>query len=610
MDKLSPSSPLTDYLSEFLQSEVFGKGPGGQNGRLETTTSLSRSGLDGLGHLSKLLGVMERMGELREANQQLRQKCAYLEDTKMLLRVQNIQLLMEQSQEESGQKRRSKTGQSRKGSAVVHGVRSLKGPRRNSTDARRGSLAKMHQQRSQSVSSICELVDLDLSRLEDGSPAGKPEEPEKRKDPRKSRASEERRSLKLQEKWKQVKKVFSGKSEAASRAEHGAVSAELLLRTNSRRASRSSTQSLNKSSSCSVSGELSSHRLNQSILLSPVIQGVPLMMDEEPLSPRTPSIILAESSHPRSNSLQVSSIASDSLSKNSCSEISEGCTVAFSQGDESDDSAFTPWVQRTPTRRQSSPLMSVSEPPPRSATTTGDLLSVDSTSVHLLGRSSSFKVTKAAPEVAGDDPASKSLPSTPIQPTQTSNDANPQLGHTLLSPDAIGRKTKGPWGMVKDIIQTRRESLKSKNGKAEDDDDAKEEEASEDIPAELGPTPRTPRKLNSRKMSVTPNLPMRFTFFKNSADTSPLPSLPTSAGGKRYSLSSTVMSPGSPVDLATLFGKRDLLRSLSFLDYVNVVDGEITIQPLRMFECLNMQEQNQKTFRGVCTELDRVFLHF
>src|SRR6218665_1760159 len=230
MDKLSPSSPLTDYLSEFLQSEVSGKGPGGQNGRLETTTSLSRSGLDGLGHLSKLLGVMERMGELREANQQLRQKCAYLEDTKMLLRVQNIQLLMEQSQEESGQKRRSKTGQSRKGSVVVHGVRSLKGPRRNSTDARRGSLAKMHQQRSQSVSSICELVDLDLSRFEDGSPAGKPEEPEKRKDPRKSRASEERRSLKLQEKWKQVKKVFSGKSEAASRAEHGAVSAELLLR--------------------------------------------------------------------------------------------------------------------------------------------------------------------------------------------------------------------------------------------------------------------------------------------------------------------------------------------------------------------------------------------
>lgn len=569
MDKecKSTKSPLTDFLSEFLALDAPGKGVDGQNGSLEPT-SPTRSGVGGLEHLNKLLSVMERMEELREANQHLQHRCAFLEDTKMLLKVQNIQLLMEQSSEEPRKKRRSMTGQ-RKGSAV--GSRLLPGQhRRNSADARRSSLVKMHQQRSQSVSSMCELVDLDLSLIEVGTgSAEKPGAAETQKEPRKSRTSEERRSLKLQEKWKQVKKVFSGKSEAAeSRTEHGAVSAELLLKTNSRRASRSSTQSLNKNRSYSVTGECSALQPNQITSMSSVKQRV--LLNEEPLSPRTPSIILAESPKPprNSNSQQVSSITSDSLSKNSYSEIPEEGN-ALSPGDDSDDSAFTPWVQQTPKRRQSSPLMSVSQPP--GSTITGGLLSVDSTSVHVLGRSSSFKVSKAAPEVGGEDTASKSLPSTPIQPTQTSTDSNPQLGHTLLLPDAVGRKTKGPWGKVKGIIQTRRESLKSRSGKGDDDLDDAKEETLQDNAAELGPTPGVTstsakiRKLNSRKLSVTPNLPMRFAFFKNAENTSPQQSVPTSSGGKRYSLSSTVMPSGSPVDLATLFGK-SFLSSISLID--------------------------------------------
>lgn len=508
-----PTDPWSDVQS--TSPEVLGPAP---------------TRVDGVDHLRKLLIVLERMEELREENHLLQHRCAFLEDTKMLLSQQNSILMLEHA---SGKMvyRKSKSLQSGIGGDVIHlQVKSLPSQRRSSADDRRqGAAARMHDQRSLSVSSICDLVEMEIDADQGtGGGGGGGRTPAASSQP-----SDERRSMKIQKTWKQVKNAFSGKVET------GSVSAEMLLRSNSRKAEgwkrrKDTFHSLSASpSSVQQQQQQSSNAKNKK-----------KKEDEKQI----PSIVLS------TKATDGTTESLPSMAVNCSEEIDaeeEGKKEKRLRPNDDDEESSTippsPWLQQTPLRRRSSPLPGASDGPQAMqgrSTGRGALLAVDSGGGDGIARSSSFRSPKAAPEVEKEGSCSKSLPTTPVEPSQTAAAAT--------TATEGGRKTKGPWGKVMDILQPRRGSLKNgRGGGGGGDDDVSEDSKDETL------LPQS-NAVSESSSTNTPSVAMRSSYRKASAVSSSSKAIerPGSTRSQRYSLSSSsVTSPVSPMNLASLFGK-------------------------------------------------------
>ncbi len=422
----------------------------------------------GMDHLGNLVRLMEQMSVLREQNVNLKRKCAYLEDTKCLLRVQNRMLL---------------TKDHGKGSRIHHKSfsksQSDSSDMDNSIKEPRNKPLKL-QHRSQSVGSISvdDLVGIELELVggEKGQHVSAIKSPEKcPKDINKFEAIFSK--SKITSKWERVKKVFSGKPEHTT-TKTETISAEQLVRANSKHIhiSHPMHPSLLQSKSHDGVTGMNSSSLNNSSIDSPEIRDDRNMlkpnmvtdMEGPPPSPNStqsepiaiPSVVMDDNDiyedvmpppHDMSleNDAPSSSLASSIISEDGSSEIKP------SQRDSNKSPAIEEkippqksnylTVQNQLKRRKSSPTLTLSEereldnldlqPPQRSPR---------------LGRSASFKASKSnINSTLSEETCSKTLPKS-----------------------TESRKARSAWGRVKEIIHTRKDSLKLKNKRSNSAGDA------------------------------------------------------------------------------------------------------------------------------------------
>lgn len=433
----------------------------------------------GVEHLDNLVRLLEQLTKVKQQNRCLRKKCQYLENTKSLLYVHNMMLKTQMSKSGSPKiKGRSKSAKiPGRSKVLLHQHVSdgeILGHHYASDSSDDGDLREQTTswtkpnkltQRSQSVGSInVDLVDIDLTL---GAGHIVQHHLSKRQD---KIAKEFNRfeamfsKSKISSKWERVKKVFSGKPETSTKSEHATITAEQLVRANSKYASKppSSLPQMipGASSSTHDSSEKQSRTSTSpsSPTTGPGEPSSPTSLENEPIIPCViaddqdtyeeilvmggmDSFLDLESNH---GNHSPSPYSDDGQMETRFPTPKPGSMSASSDAEKS-KSNFLTVQQSSLRRRQSSPTLCMSDDSDaRSTEARGDSLELPRTPT--IQRSSSFKVTKSTESFAdvSDD---------------SSNRATTPKG-------SEGRKYhshRSAWGRVKDIIHTRKDSLKRKN---------------------------------------------------------------------------------------------------------------------------------------------------
>ena len=386
--------------------------------------------------LEHLVKVLEQLSYLRHQNEQLRRKCVFLEDTRYLLQVQNDMLMARdhgRSRTLFKQNQRmmqffdtatSKMGldmtpirthhmrhPSESSDILLHSTPQDKG----------GKLV-----RSQSDGSL-DLVDMEFS-IESAHESSHTTSVEKTttspttREYFMSRADFHKKSRKLQQKWERVKKVFSGKPEHSTKPD--AVSAEQLVQANT-----------SKPPEKDRPPDLEN-------LPKPGILLVGASTEE---APPTPNSIQSEPPEVHAHSEQQAHLedvatAGKLKRSHSADSITSGSSNAnqrFVFDDRSLSNQSQCSLDRTRylrlegrlERRRSSPTLSIHD-------NDKDYITVPGGTPRLI-RSSSMKLMKSSTDL----------------------DMDGQSGKRVISSDAA-KKAKAAWVRVKDIIHTRKDSLK------------------------------------------------------------------------------------------------------------------------------------------------------
>ena len=384
--------------------------------QVSLTPAFVRSPCDGVDHLNKLLKIMCELKTLREQNASLERECSEMRDSQRMLKLRNNMLMYSARQvaRYHSTKRHAKS--------IQVGSRSRQ-QRVGRTDS--GQRERHIFQHSLSVGSVhCETETSDhtTKAVTVPQPCEEKRKPEGSGKP--FARGERKRSKKLQEKWEQVKKVFSNKQEAGQAIlEDGIMEDDVQKRETRRfRRNKNSLPSMRHSSAAHEEEFLQQVTYERSVSLSnydanPEIQKADAGVESNELWTRQEDMII--------NTVR--------------------------------ENLFVPALHHSPVdRRQSNPAPS----PVRLAVTDG--LSK--------ARASSFKIPKVVAETV-EGSSSKSLPTTPVEPASIMEEEAKKAGllTTLSIVDDI-KRARTAWDKVKDIIQTRRDSLKKKGGQPYDDD--------------------------------------------------------------------------------------------------------------------------------------------
>lgn len=198
----------------------------------------------GLEHLDNLVRIMTQLSQLRDENSHLRKQCDFLQNTKSLLKIQNDMVHMKSMRSKTKPHTRLMQYLSTPGHTLRarDSSRSLASP--ESTIGMVEPLVRKPvklQHRSQSMGSIDMLdVELDVA-AENHKSAGKPVK-------ERGMRSRENKKSKRFSKWYRMKKVFTGKPEPSHKPDSsGTISAEQLMKVNSRRPRSTSSTGRDKS---------------------------------------------------------------------------------------------------------------------------------------------------------------------------------------------------------------------------------------------------------------------------------------------------------------------------------------------------------------------------
>ena len=187
----------------------------------------------GLEHLDNLVRIMTQLSQLRDENSHLRNRCDFLQNTKSLLKIQNDMVHMKSMRSKTKPHTRLMQYLSTPGHTLRarESSRSLLSP-----DPLAGAMmeplvrkpVKLHH-RSQSMGSI-DMLDVEMDAANENHKSE--EKPVKERGMR----SRESKKSKRFSKWYRMKKVFTGKPEPSHKPESsGTISAEQLMKVNSRR---------------------------------------------------------------------------------------------------------------------------------------------------------------------------------------------------------------------------------------------------------------------------------------------------------------------------------------------------------------------------------------
>ena len=415
-------------------------------------------GQAGLEHLSHLVCLMEQLSKLHEQNTKLKRRCVYLKDTQLLLRLQNKHLLNQPVRKDSRARIRPRGTM-----ASLKSPKQKKGYISDSSDGE--CLPAMEPrnkmklaQRSLSVGSI-NVIDLEK-------PVGKTEKGKETK----RLESVFSRSV-LTSKWERVKKVFSGKPETPTKAEPTTITAEQLVRANSRQSSSSVRHTSRHHHHHHHHRTLTSSKSYDGGALLPFVgedlyfeYNLDRTNDFTPQSPISicssdtpiPSVVTEpyEGTPTADSGLELeaqgSSMGSSVLSEESESRVHTYATRPGSDDDHLHHTQYLSVVNHM-RRRQSSPALSMQEEAMHHDQLTREL----SAPSPRLSRSSSFRSNKA------DAP----------NPCSTPEPAPPASEEHTRPRDKV-RSTRSAWGRVKDIIHTRKDSLKRRNRRSHSAGDA------------------------------------------------------------------------------------------------------------------------------------------
>ena len=461
----------------------------------------------GLEHLDNLVRLLEQLTELKAQNRSLRKKCHYLENTKSLLQVHNVMLKdhghTSGSPKVRGRSRSTKHSVSRSkvlqhqhvsdGGLLGHYVSDSSDEEdREQTRTKPNKLT----QRSQSVGSInVDLVDIDLTLGTTHTSLIHHHHHQRHRISKRSdkhskdfnRFESMFSKSKISSKWERVKKVFSGKPEASSKSpEPATISAEQLVRANSKYCKPpSSLPQMIPGAFADPGAMLERHMRASTSPTSPTLEpSSPVSVESEPVIPSViaddqdiseqmlvaggvDSVVDVDGgssscgggTSPAATSVDdidfrllppPSPSPSSTSSKPPASPPIMADTEQHQQQQQQKSSNFLTVKQTSLRRRQSSPTLCLSDDSDAaSAEIRGDSLELPR-SPHMK-RSSSFKVTKSSETF-----------------TDVSDDSSTKSG-AAGSKGAAGEGSRkyhshrSAWGRVKDIIHTRKDSLKRKN---------------------------------------------------------------------------------------------------------------------------------------------------
>ena len=426
----------------------------------------------GLGLLGNLVRLLDHLSNLKEQNQGLRRKCIYLEHTKSLLYVHNVMLKSQGvsggSPKVRGRFKSSMKSGTRKSLQHQHisdgGLIGYSHFDSDSSDeevttheptSSRNKLNKLTQ-RSQSVGSInVDLVDIDLTLGTAHVTRHKTTVDKHSKDVNRFEAMFSK--SKISSKWERVKKVFSGKPEQSPKSEPATITAEQLVRANSKYTRAPSLLQMGQGASTTDPNDQPTR-----VSTSP---GSPSLGSAEPSSPVSvegdhaiPSVIADDQDTFVEPSGSVGTdLFTDGEGLASGGSSGEGTsdgrpsprrdtkppTTAPVTDEEKCKSNFLSVKQSSLKRRQSSPTLCLSDESDAASTEKGHD-SLEPPRSPSIKRSSSFKVTKS---------------------NESFNDVSDDASSRVTTPKTPeSRKShKSAWGRVKDIIHTRKDSLKRKN---------------------------------------------------------------------------------------------------------------------------------------------------
>ncbi|KAK2149108.1 hypothetical protein LSH36_467g02000 [Paralvinella palmiformis] len=380
-------------------------------------------------HLGQLIKVLQGLALLRQQNQQLRKKCNFLENTRYLLQLQNDMLMtrdFNRSRSRFKQNQRMMNFFDSAANKVNLDITPSTRPRQNRLPS--DGIDEFHRpmlsekgaklSRSQSDGSL-ELVDMEFNIDTDADHITSTEKASSSnaREYFMSRADFQKKSRKLQQKWERVKKVFSGKPEHVAKTD--AVSAEQLVKANTK-------------------PTLDKRR-------PPDLENLPKPESVLEDNPPTPNSVHSEPTELHAcmegAELDAELCAPPNLKRSfSADSISSGSSVGarpftFEERSISNTSEIS--LERIRylqlgghlERRRSSPTLSIHDGDK-------DYISIPEGSARMV-RSSSVKLMKSGAEI----------------------DLECRSGKKITSSDAA-KKAKAAWVRVKDIIHTRKDSLK------------------------------------------------------------------------------------------------------------------------------------------------------
>ena len=224
----SPMSPVSDGTSSLDVPEI-------------------KQYVAGTDHLGNLVKLLEQLSVLHEQNTVLRKKCAYLEDVKTLLKSRTLPA--EFVPMDSPKERKGESLITRAQTKVMHYLSTpssngtMRRESRVTSDSSADGRPRTLRSRSQSVGSI-DMVE-DLTPVIKPAPSNHrnsetPKSPNTKSATLRLHSSSSKKHGKRFSKWMRVKKVFSGKHDHQSKSVDGGggISAEQLVRSNSKHSSK------------------------------------------------------------------------------------------------------------------------------------------------------------------------------------------------------------------------------------------------------------------------------------------------------------------------------------------------------------------------------------
>ena len=426
----------------------------------------------GLDQLNKLAKLMEQLSFIREENTELRKRCYYLEDTKSLLQLQNEMLLVRTG---AGRSIFKNVSPSKVMQYLSTPFPEKLRPRCPSDNSDAGSaeakVSKLHQ-RSQSVGSI-DIVDMEVNITPRSKSADKDTKETSAKPViSRRRRFENKKSRKFHKVHSKVKKLFSGKPESGHKSDSGAITAEQLVRVNSKHPHHDrgnyNFSSRNRTSSSSTTHMTAPPSPNSvkseptGCFLDRAEMDQLLHMDDDDRDSPSPQSPLSAFPKSTSSSSSVPSPHSRIMSKSqSAFSLASEEVQAFlsrkedehslSDSERDRDIAKMRMIKPILVRRQSSPTLSI-----QSQDDTSRLIA----STPKVVRSSSFRFNKTGSNQ--DSPWTLMDQNEPHSADSACMGAPFSLDDQKFS-SGISRRTRSAWGRVKDIIHTRKDSLKRKN---------------------------------------------------------------------------------------------------------------------------------------------------